>query len=473
MNNSSIFWYDFETYGDNPRRDRASQFAGIRTDEALNIISEPLTMYCRPSDDFLPNPLACQITGIAPQQAQAKGLNEAEFIKNINEELSKPETCVAGYNNIRFDDEMTRQLLYRNFFDPYEREWKNGNSRWDIIDMVRLCAATRSEGINWPKKEDGSNSFKLEQLTAANQIEHAGAHDALADVLATIELAKLVRKHQPKLFNYVYRLRHKQKVQTEIDLDRRKPVIHVSATYSSRLGCLALVMPICVHPQNNNGIIVYDLRENPDNWMDLSPDEIRSRVYTSTDQLAKGVNRVPLSTVYINRCPVVASPAVLEPNRASLYELDMEACREHWRLMQGTVGVGSKIRDVFKNEKFEQEADPDYMIYSNGFFSDNDRSLMQTVRATNPNDLGRLDLPFQDGRLHEMLFRYRARNYRKSLNQNELERWNCFRQQRLTYKDARQRYDRDMELAKEKIGEGDEQVLSDLQRYVDELTTNI
>ena len=473
MNNSSIFWYDFETYGDNPRRDRASQFAGIRTDEALNIISEPLVMYCRPSDDFLPNPLACQITGITPQQAQAKGLNEAEFIKNINEELSKPETCVAGYNNIRFDDEMTRQLLYRNFFDPYEREWKNGNSRWDIIDMVRLCAATRPAGINWPKKEDGSNSFKLEQLTAANQIEHAGAHDALADVLATIELAKLVRKHQPKLFDYVYRLRHKQKVQTEIDLDRRKPVLHVSATYSSRLGCLALVMPICVHPQNNNGIIVYDLREDPDNWMGLSSDEIHSRVYTSTDQLAKGVNRVPLSTVYVNRCPVVASPAVLEPNRASLYELDIEACREHWQLMQSTVGIGNKIRDVFKNEKFEQEADPDYMIYSNGFFSDNDRSLMQTVRATNPNDLGRLDLPFQDGRLHEMLFRYRARNYRKSLNQNELERWNCFRQQRLTDKDARQRYDRDMELAKEKIGEGDEQVLSDLQRYVDELTTNI
>ena len=473
MNNSSIFWYDFETYGDNPRRDRASQFAGIRTDEALNIISEPLVMYCRPSDDFLPNPLACQITGITPQQAQAKGLNEAEFIKNINEELSKPETCVAGYNNIRFDDEMTRQLLYRNFFDPYEREWKNGNSRWDIIDMVRLCAATRPAGINWPKKEDGSNSFKLEQLTAANQIEHAGAHDALADVLATIELAKLVRKHQPKLFDYVYRLRHKQKVQTKIDLDRRTPVLHVSATYSSRLGCLALVMPICVHPQNNNGIIVYDLREDPDNWMGLSSDEIHSRVYTSTDQLAKGVNRVPLSTVYVNRCPVVASPAVLEPNRASLYELDIEACREHWQLMQSTVGIGNKIRDVFKNEKFEQEADPDYMIYSNGFFSDNDRSLMQTVRATNPNDLGRLDLPFQDGRLHEMLFRYRARNYRKSLNQNELERWNCFRQQRLTDKDARQRYDRDMELAKEKIGEGDEQVLSDLQRYVDELTTNI
>ncbi len=473
MNNSSIFWYDFETYGDNPRRDRASQFAGIRTDEALNIISAPLVMYCKPSDDFLPNPLACQITGITPQQAQSKGLNEAEFIKNINKELSKPETCVAGYNNIRFDDEMTRQLLYRNFFDPYEREWKNGNSRWDIIDMVRLCAATRPEGINWPKKEDGSNSFKLEQLTAANQIEHVGAHDALADVLATIELAKLVRKHQPKLFDYVYRLRDKKEVQTEIDLDHRKPVLHVSATYSSRLGCLALIMPICIHPQNNNGIIVYDLRKNPDDWMSLSSDEIRSRVYTSTDQLDKGVNRVPLSTVYINRCPVVASPAVLEPNRASLYELDIEACREHWQLMQSTSGIGNKIKDVFKKEKFEQEADPDYMMYSNGFFSNNDRSLMETVRATNPNDLGRLDLPFQDGRLHEMLFRYRARNYRKSLNQNELERWNCFRQQRLTDKDARQRYDSDMQLARGKTEEGDDQVLSDLQRYVDELTTSI
>ena len=473
MNGPSIFWYDFETYGDDPRRDRASQFAGIRTDEALNIIGEPLVLYCKPSDDFLPSPIACQITGITPQHAQTHGVNEAEFIKSINDELSKPQTCVAGYNNIRFDDELTRQLLYRNFFDPYEREWKNGNSRWDIIDMVRLCAATRPDGMAWPKNEDGTNSFKLGKVTEANGIEHKGAHDALVDVLATIEVARLIRKHQPKLFDYIYQLRDKRRVQAEIGLDNRKPALHISATYPSQLGCLALVMPLCIHPTNSNGIIVYDLRENPRDWIELSADEIRARVYTPADQLPNGIKRVALNIIYINKCPIVTSPAVLDPVRADLYEVDFEICRKHWDLIQNSPNIGNKIQTVFQEGKLERETDPDYMIYSGGFFSDNDRSLMQTVRATSPNDLARIDLPFRDKRLHEMLFRYRARNYRGSLNQSELERWNRFRLQRLTNEYARQRYESDMQLAMQREGENSSQVLSDLQNYVDSLTTNI
>ena len=198
MTAGSIYWYDFETFGGDPRRDRASQFAGIRTDENLNIIGEPMVLFCKPAGDFLPNPMACLITGITPQKAISEGVNEAEFIYLIHEQFSSAGTCVAGFNSIRFDDEVTRQLLYRNFYDPYGREWQNGNTRWDILDMLRLAAATRPEGINWPKKEDGSHSFRLEALTKANGIEHADAHDALSDVLATIEIAcwDFVKQHK-------------------------------------------------------------------------------------------------------------------------------------------------------------------------------------------------------------------------------------------------------------------------------------
>ena len=311
MSDKSIYWYDFETFGKDPRRNRASQFAGIRTDEDLNIISEPLVFYCAPADDFLPDPMACLITGISPQKALADGVCEVEFIKRIHEEFSQPGTCVAGYNSIRFDDELTRQLLYRNFYDPYEREWKNGNSRWDIIDMARLCAATRPEGIVWPLREDGSTSFRLEQLTAENGIEHADAHDALSDVIATIEFAKLIKQKQPKLYDYVYQLRNKRAVQSEIDMVTRKPVLHVSMMYPATQGCLALVMPLCPHPTNNNGIIVYDLREDPESWASLSVEEIRKRIFTARDDMEQGVERIGLKTIHINKCPVIASPAVL------------------------------------------------------------------------------------------------------------------------------------------------------------------
>ncbi len=471
MSDRSIYWYDFETFGRDPRRNRASQFAGIRTDEDLNIISEPLVFYCAPADDFLPDPMACLITGISPQKALSDGVCEAEFIKRIHEEFSQPGTCVAGYNSIRFDDELTRQLLYRNFYDPYEREWKNGNSRWDIIDMARLCAATRPEGINWPQREDGSTSFRLEQLTAENGIEHAAAHDALSDVIATIEFAKLIRQKQPKLYEYVYKLRNKRAVQSEIDMVTRKPLLHVSMMYPAIQGCLALVMPVCPHPTNSNGIIVYDLREDPRSWLSLPVEEIRARLFTPRDELEEGVERVGLKTIHINKCPVVTSPAVLSSERAAQYGVDSAKSKNHWNTLQADRTIAAKVADVFSVEPELKESDPDFMIYSGGFFADTDKSLMAMIRSTSPADLARLDLPFRDPRLGTMLQRYRARNYKESLSAEELAEWNLFRRERLASPEARMAYEESYEEAKTKAGDSRKELFDSLDEYVRAITS--
>jgi len=197
----TLYWHDYETFGADPSRDRPVQFAGLRTDLDLNRIGEPLVLYARPANDFLPQPQACLVTGISPQLALERGVPECEFIERILQELARPGTCGAGYNSLRFDDEVTRYTLYRNFHDPYAREWQHGNSRWDIIDLVRTACALRPEGIEWPLREDGLPSFRLEDLTGANGISHGAAHDALADVEATIALARLVRQRQPCITN--------------------------------------------------------------------------------------------------------------------------------------------------------------------------------------------------------------------------------------------------------------------------------
>jgi exodeoxyribonuclease-1 len=199
----TFYFHDYETFGISPAKDRPAQFAGIRTDADFNLIGEPLVVYCKPPADYLPDPEACLITGITPQKAMKDGLCEADFIRQIHEQFATPNTCVLGYNSIRFDDEVTRYTLYRNFYDPYAYAWQNGNSRWDILDMLRACYALRPEGIEWAFDEEGKPSFRLEKLTVTNGVAHANAHDALSDVLATIEMAKRVKKAQPKLFGYL------------------------------------------------------------------------------------------------------------------------------------------------------------------------------------------------------------------------------------------------------------------------------
>ncbi len=423
----SFYWHDYETFGIDAARDRAAQFAGMRTDEDLNPVGEPLVIYCRPAMDMLPHPESCLVTGITPQKAFEEGVPEAQFISKIERELAHPGTCGVGYNTIRFDDEFTRNLLYRNFHDPYAREWQNGCSRWDIIDMMRLMRAFRPEGLEWPDQEDGRPSFRLEELTAANGISHESAHDALSDVMATIALARLAKRAQPKLFDYVYRYRDKRLVSGL--LASRVPLVHVSSMYPSEYGCTALVLPVALHPVNRNEVIVYDLRHDPSPLIELDPDEIGRRLFTPREQL--DVERIALKSVHVNKCPIVASAKLLTPEIAGRLMIDLETSLAHAAAIGNAKGVEEKLFEVYSAKKREAPADPDLSLYGGGFFGASDREKMEMLRATVPSELAALDLRFSDPRLTEMLFRYRARNYPETLSPVEKGKWEKFRLERV------------------------------------------
>lgn len=433
MSATSYFWHDYETFGIDPQRDRACQFAGIRTDLDFNVIGEPLMLYCKLADDYLPNPEACLITGITPQQANQKGLCEAEFIGRIEQQMAQPQTCSLGYNSLRFDDEVTRNLLYRNFFDPYAREWQNGNSRWDMIDVARAARALRPNGIVWPNNEDGSPCFRLEDITKANGIAHHAAHDALSDVYATIALARLIRQKQPKLYDYLSEHRHKTAVTQQLQLGSFKPVVHVSGRYPARKNCLAVVLPICAHPINSNEVIVYDLSVEPSTLLELNAEQIRQRLFVATEDLAEGVERIPLKTIHINKSPVLAPLSVIRPGDAERLNLDIDQCRNHAEQIQAFPFpvLEKKLAEVFSRSYDNSVNDPDLMIYSGGFFSRKDKAAMQKIRNSSPQQLADLKLNFEDDRLAEMLFRYRGRNFPETLTAQEGENWLQFCRQRL------------------------------------------
>ena len=432
MNNQpTLFWHDYETFGANPAKDRPSQFAGVRTDMDLNIIGEPETFYCKVANDYLPSPEAILITGITPQLANLKGMPEAEFMNKINGLFSQPKTCVVGYNSLRFDDEVSRYGFYRNFIDPYAREWQNGNTRWDIIDLVRACYAFRPEGISWPEKEDGSPSFKLEQLTVANGLSHEKAHDAMSDVYATIGMAKLIKSVQPKLFDYYFSLRQKQAVSKLIDVLDMKPLVHVSSKISALNGCTTIIAPVAYHSTNKNAVICVNLAMDIAPLIELSVDEIRERMYTRRSDLAPDELPIGLKQIHINKSPFIAPANTLTDENAARLDFDKAFAREQYKKLKQHPELREKLVAVFDVEHDDRAIDADQALYSGGFFSSADKAKIEIIRNTQPNNLAALELDFDDGRLAEMLYRYRARNYPETLSDSEQYRWREFCQSRL------------------------------------------
>ncbi|MBT3867549.1 MAG: exodeoxyribonuclease I [Gammaproteobacteria bacterium] len=464
----TLYWYDLETTGIDSILDRPLQFAGVRTDLDLNEIKPPQNFLGRPGTDVLPQPEALLVTGISLVEIQEKGISERAFTEKVLEQFNQPQSCVVGFNSLRFDDEFTRQMLYRNFHDPYAREWRNGNSRWDVIDLFRAAYALRPEGFNWPKKDNGSPSFKLEDMARANGLAHIDAHDALADVRATIEITRRLRAAQPKLYDFMFRLRGKKAVLQQLYPLGKNPIVHISSMYPASRGCTALVMPICQHPGNNNGIICFDLSQAPEALISASAAELARLVFTPNDQLEENEQRIALKTIHINRCPFVAPLATLNDERAGRLGIDRSQSESRAIQLMGVAGLVEKIQEVYGGHHYADSEDPDFQLYQGGFFSDADRNTMSELLAVPPEQLGSFEGRFQDDRLDEMLFRFRGRNHPELFNEAELIQWRAFCAEKWSGGQAIDELELRVNKLEQGLEDAEKTVLAELRAYLDE-----
>jgi len=429
MNEESFLWYDFETFGADPRRDRPAQFGAVRTTPDLEPVGRPEVFYCKPADDVLPQPMACLITGITPQAARERGLPENEFAARIFDLMSQPGTCVVGYNNFRFDDEVTRHLFWRNFIDPYRREYANGNSRFDLIDLMRLARALRPAGIEWPDHDDGRPSFRLEDLAAANALDTGKAHDALADVETTIAMARRLRRSQPRLWRWALTLRDKQRV--DHLLSAGEPLLHASSRFPAVPGCsVAPVLPLARHPFIRSQWLVWNLNEDPTPFLALGAEELADRYWTAAADLPEGIKRVPVKTLRNNRCPMLAPMNVLTAERARDLAIDPRRVRENADRLAADSAFIERIGGLFGERRGAVAPDPELDLYG-GFPPDRDRPVMQRVAQLDGERLRELGSPFIDERLNELLFRSRARLWPETLDDGERQRWETYRRRRL------------------------------------------
>lgn len=433
----TFYWFDYETFGISPAWDKPAQFAGQRTTLDLQPVGEPIILYCTPPEDYLPNPHACRVTQMQPDDIAKRGTNEKEFIASVVAELGHPGTCSIGYNSIRFDDEFTRHTLFRNFHDPYEYEWKEGNSRWDLLDVVRLARALRPEGINWPTLDDGTPTNKLELLSVANNIEHAHAHDALSDVEATIGMAQLLKQQQPRLFDYAMTHRDKKSIAAILNYQQRKPCIHVSGMISGAFGHSSIVMPLAKHPVNQNGVIVLDLRTDPTELFELTATQIAARVFVSNNDLGDE-ERIHLRTIAINKCPVLVPLQTMRAEDAERLNIDLNKQLKHADILAKhcTNEFVDKLQQAMTQTWESTSVDVEGSLYSGTFFSQADKQRFAKIQRSPASKLSDMAGLFDDPRATEMLFRYRARNFPATLNEEERADWLAHIKDRLHNDDA-------------------------------------
>jgi exodeoxyribonuclease-1 len=470
----SFFFYDLETSGIDPRKSRVMQFAGQRTDLSLKPVGEPVNALIKLTPDILPDPDAIMLTGITPQQTITEGLTEAEFLRVFYEQVVKQDTIFVGFNTIRFDDEFMRFLNYRNFYDAYEWQWKNGCSRWDLLDVVRMTRALRPEGIEWPFAPNGKPANRLEMLSKVNKLSHDNAHDALSDVQATIDLAKLLKSKQPDLFAYLLSIRDKKKAAELITSGQ--PFVYTSGRYSSDYLHTSVATLLSDHPQPGGGI-VYDLRFDPSVFLKMTVEELVNSWRVNRDPEAL---RLPVKTVKYNRCPAVAPLGVIKAKSTQeRIGLELSTVLTHAQVLKkNQAQFADKVLQAIERLDREREETQlslvdnqlsvDARLYES-FINDKDRLSLRLIRTAEPLELSNLITSLSDERLKSLLPLYKARNYPRSLNTEERAAWEDFCQTQLLGggigSSLAKYFNRLNELAKNKLTKREQYLLEELQLY--------
>lgn len=429
---TSLFFYDLETTGVDARNGRVMQFAGQRTDLKLKPVGEPVNVLVKLTDDILPDPDAIMITGITPQHTRAEGVTEAEFLKLFWEEVATPDTIFVGFNSVRFDDEFMRFLQYRNFYDPYVWQWQDGRSRWDILDVVRMTRALRPDGIEWPFDSKGKPANRLELLTKLNKLDHENAHDALSDVYATIAVARMIYNKQQKLFEYLLSVRTKQKAAELVEPG--EPFVYSSGKYPAEFEKTTVAVKVTENP-SNQGALVYDLRHDPSDYVDKTPEELVELWRWKKDSSEP---RLPVKTLQFNRCPAIAPLGVLDEASQERLQIDLKVIQANLKKLKAATGFGTKLQKAIEllneqrqTELLSSETDVDAQLYD-GFIDRADQVVMSAIRAAEPGEITSFADTLRDPRLKALVPLYKARNFPKSLSPEERADWETYRTNKLT-----------------------------------------
>lgn len=383
------------------------QIGIIRLDKGLKEI-ERNELYCMINPLNIPAVGAFKTHQIPLSKIIDEGMFEPEFARSVNDIfLKRPNTCVLGYNSIKFDDNRTRELFYRNMVDPYQREYMNGNSRYDVLKLTRALKVFKPDAIEWPYREDGEPSMKLEDIAPLNNIIQENAHDAISDVEATIGLMELIKEKEPEFFDYTMKLRNKAFVSS---VTYNKPFLMVGDGPSRDNLYTGVLLPVSSHPQNKNSTICIDVsnieqgkvKEVVDKILSIPTDELDDYIYTRDKE-----KKLPIMEVRGNQLPFVFTPALLKDEGVQKRtNINYESAMDNVRELSNNPDFASLTRHLFKAYNKEMPFPDDvYGHIYKGFVSNQDKKTLSRLSTDDYSEWENIGKRIGDERIPELIER--------------------------------------------------------------------
>jgi exodeoxyribonuclease I len=352
----SFVFYDTETTGTNTYFDQILQFGAIHTDDELNELDR-FECRCRLDGHVVPSAGAFRVTGMTIGKVTAADLpTHYEMVCQLKEQLEKwcPTTFV-GWNTLSYDEHLLRQAFYKCLHPPYLTN-TNGNQRSDMLKLAQCAEAFSKDVLTVPLNEKGKPTFKLDQLAPANGFHHLNAHDAMADVEATIFICRLIKHRAPEAWQQMLHCAAKARVEE---------VIHGSAVFMLReyYGSVReYALTRLGEEPNGFAPLAYDLSIDSHQLHVMSDTELSSRLKRSPR---------PIRRIRTNAAPFV-TPAVSGQSIAGLSYDTLTARRID---LLGHPGLIDRLVQLSAREPVAGSEHVEERIYD-GFPSRADAALM-------------------------------------------------------------------------------------------------
>jgi exodeoxyribonuclease-1 len=360
----TFVFYDTETTGINTVFDQILQFGAIRTDENLEEIDR-FEVRCRLQPHIVPAPMALKVTGVTPEMLMDPVLpSHYEAMRMIHAKLSDWSPSVfVGYNSISFDESLLRQAFYQTL-QPIYLTNTGGNTRADMLRIAHAVAAYAPNAIAIPLGDSGKQVFKLDQLSPANGFDHENAHDAMADVEATIHLARLIQDRAPEVWGRMMQLSRKQDT---AEILKEEEILCLTQYFGGRAHN-RYVTECGADPTYDASRAVLDLKQDPEIYFEMTIGEL-VREMKRSPAVIRGIrtNAQPILM------PYKAAPEGLPEAYPAMEELVRRA-----HIIATNTEFRSRVGEALANRYPEKEPSPhvEQQIYD-GFASSGDQALMR------------------------------------------------------------------------------------------------